>query len=410
MRVFLSLILIALLAGACARVVPTPEEPGTSKPLVGSIDVLVIAVRFPDVRPRATMAHIRALAARMAEYVSDASYGRVRLKMEVSGWHDMDETMWRYSPGGMPRRFEAEPVKRLIAESLAKARGAFMSGYDMAWVIVGAPGGSEGSFGPMAVAANPGLLSGRARSGIRMEPIPDEGGWAGPSLISTEDAHVGDVGRRMLQAIGGVENYRRRALDLFDGELEQTYFRIPDPAELARFAGPWDVMSQPYLAWEGGPLAPGAFTRIRLGWIRPFQIIDVKPGHTREFTLNPLAAGKGTLAARVPLGGGRYILVENRQPIHHDRSLPSFGMLVSEVDEAKRGGTAIVRVIDANPLTPTILDAPFSPGHSHLDAYRNAKAGVVIVPVQQQFDGDIRVQITTPMGRPSDYRMMPGGS
>ena len=168
------------------------------------------------------------------------------------------------------------------------------------------------------------------------------------------------------------------------------------PEVFAIHTGPWDIMSQHFIERKLPPPAPSSFTRLRLCWIAPEQIVTVAPGETREVVLASLATGIGTRAVRVPIGGERYLLVENRQKTGGDAVLPASGMLVLEVDPTRAEGAAIVRTADANPGIAKLYGAPFRPGSGERRYYENTAAGVAIVPLESQADGSMRVLVTTP--------------
>jgi len=92
--------------------------------------------------------------------------------------------------------------------------------------------------------------------------------------------------------------------------------------------GYWGLMG--YGGWNQPP-SPAymeAWSRAELGWLR------VLPGRSgRSYVLDPSNSANG-YALRVSLPGshGRYLLLENRQPLGADRHLVGSGLLVWEVD------------------------------------------------------------------------------
>jgi hypothetical protein len=118
-------------------------------------------------------------------------------------------------------------------------------------------------------------------------------------------------------------------------------------------------MSQHFV--ERGGLPPGltSFTKIRLGWIKKEQVRFVKPGETAVSFLSPLSAGGETLAVKIPVSGGKYYLLESRQPKGFDAALPDSGMLVLKVDPDASEGYGTVRIMDANPRSAHFRQATF---------------------------------------------------
>lgn len=170
----------------------------------------------------------------------------------------------------------------------------------------------------------------------------------------------------------------------------------PLPKSFAIYVGPWDIMSEQFIGSQEPPPAPSSFTRLQFGWIGPEQVLTVRPGETREVTLQPLAGGRGVLTARVPIDAHRYLLLENRQRVGGDAVLPSAGLLVLEVDTSRPEGAGIVRVADANLKIPGLEGAPFIPGAGEHRIYGNRAAGVAIAPRAVAPEGAMRLVVTTP--------------
>lgn len=215
--------------------------------------------------------------------------------------------------------------------------------------------------------------------------------------MSVENAHVGHVVHDMLHALGGIKDRKRVIPDLYDFKLQSNPPPGPMlPEVFAIHTGPWDIMSQHFIERLQPPPAPSSFTRLRLGWIAPEQIVTVNPGETRELVLSPLASGKGVLVVRVPGANGRYLLIENRQKIGGDAVQRSTGMLVLEVDPSRAEGSAIVRTVDANPSVANLYAAPFRPGAGEHRHYENTALGVTAIPLETAADHSLRIMITTP--------------
>jgi hypothetical protein len=156
-------------------------------------------------------------------------------------------------------------------------------------------------------------------------------------------------------------------------------------------------MSQHFIRMDQTPPPPpSSFTRRQLGWIEDTQVVTVRPGETREVTLAPLESGGAPLVVRVPLGPGRYLLIENRQLTGLAAVLPSSGLLILEVNENREEGTDIARVINSNPSGPTLARAPFLPGAGERRAHVSARDGVAVVPLAVETGGRLRLVVTTP--------------
>lgn len=159
--------------------------------------------------------------------------------------------------------------------------------------------------------------------------------------------------------------------------------------------GPWDVMSSHFVDRRGPPPSISSFTRIRLGWIRPDQVVQVRPGETRKVLLWPLAEQGKVLAVKIPLANGQYYLVENRQPIAYDRGLPDSGILVVRVNPLAVEGTGTARIMDADPSSFNFEHATYTPDPPGRRAFIDGQNKVAVVALSQQ-GKKMEVLVTTP--------------
>ncbi len=154
-------------------------------------------------------------------------------------------------------------------------------------------------------------------------------------------------------------------------------------------------MSAHFVDRKGPPPGLSSFTKIRLGWISSEQVVRVNPGETQRVVLAPLAGKGGILAVKVPLEGGRYYLVENRQPIHYDKVLPDCGMLVIQVDPDAEEGSGTAKIMDADPSTPYLQHATYRPELKNRSTFIDKTHGVAIVALG--YEGkNLSVLITSP--------------
>ena len=365
--------------------------------------VLAVAVRFPGTQPTFTLEQIQDKIVRVDKYVRDSSYGKAWLEPRLAGWYDMPAPVDAYKLSPYNFKIDPQRVRRLVAEALGAARrDADLEKFDVVWIVVGVFTRPGEGYGMICYAANPGMLShgsirGEFRPQLETVALAGGGSFAKPITVSAENALVGHVVHDLLHALGGIKEGRRVIPDLYDFRLQSNPPPGPMlPEVFAIHTGPWDIMSQHFIERTLPPPPPSSFTRLRLGWIAPEQVVTVAPGETREVVLAPLTAGAGMLVIRVALAEQRYLLVENRQKIGGDAVLPAAGMLVLEVDPTRAEGTAIVRTADANPGVAKLYGAPFRPGSGERRYYENTTAGVAIVPLETGSDGTMRVLVTMP--------------
>jgi hypothetical protein len=160
-------------------------------------------------------------------------------------------------------------------------------------------------------------------------------------------------------------------------------------------------MSQHFIEKTKPPQGISSFTKIRLGWISPDQVLLVNPGSTQCAFLSPLSKKGKTLAVKIPLrprGIGdwsHFYLVENRQPIGYDLILPDRGLLILKVNLDSIEGSGTVKVMDADPDSPYFSHATFKLGGNNRNAFIDKKINVAIIPLWSE-KGNQGVLVTTP--------------
>jgi len=120
------------------------------------------------------------------------------------------------------------------------------------------------------------------------------------------------------------------------------------------FIDGWDLMSvcnsQHLSSWS----------KIQLGWI-PASKVRSFSGGTLTATIDRIEyPTTGYYAVRIPISSSIYYLAEARQRIGYDVNLPpnapSYGVLITVIDESKGSGEGIVRLVDANAATKSYFD------------------------------------------------------
>jgi hypothetical protein len=159
-------------------------------------------------------------------------------------------------------------------------------------------------------------------------------------------------------------------------------------------------MSQHFIEKTKPPQGISSFTKIRLGWISPDQVLLVNPGSTQCAFLSPLSKKGKTLAVKIPLrqrgigGWSHFYLVENRQPIGYDLILPDRGLLILKVNLDSIEGSGTVKVMDADPDSPYFSHATFKLGGNNRNAFIDKKINVAIIPLWSE-KGNQGVLVTT---------------
>jgi M6 family metalloprotease-like protein len=111
------------------------------------------------------------------------------------------------------------------------------------------------------------------------------------------------------------------------------------------FVGPWDLMADGAWLPNNAGTSPSSLTswcKLKLGWI-PANAIDV--GRNITGVINPLEVIPTNFTViKVPITTETYYLVEVRQRIGVDGSLPSSGVLIFYCDDSLTTGNGIVKV------------------------------------------------------------------
>ena len=99
-------------------------------------------------------------------------------------------------------------------------------------------------------------------------------------------------------------------------------------------AGNWDLMGTGGWGCLGGtperPCHLGAWSKSALGWV---TVEDIVPETNEITTLEPVESGRRVLRLPARDGSNEYILLENRQRLGSDATLPEPGLLIWHIDD-----------------------------------------------------------------------------
>jgi M6 family metalloprotease-like protein len=127
-----------------------------------------------------------------------------------------------------------------------------------------------------------------------------------------EPARIGTMTHEFMHTLGLV--------DLYDGQ----------EARVGRGIGGFDIMATPYGPKED-PSWPGhlsAWSRIRVGWMMPIEIL-----HDGVYSVQASELSNQAYAIRKPYPFMEYLLIENRQPIRFDARLWTGGLVIYHIDD-----------------------------------------------------------------------------
>lgn len=362
----------------------------------GEIQVLVAVAQFPDVQPRVPLSEIeRTVVKELNEYVKNQSYNLAWIKAQFAGYVLLPHSISAYRIS--PNNFEVDRsrVRKLIEDTMTVMESQIdFSQYHNMLIVPAAMTQPGKGYGMMCYCANPGMLTG-VRGNPQYVTLRSRGGktFSGGVFVGTENAPLGMFAHDFFHALGGVSDNKRLVPCLYNFERQAEASRLHKWEYCTDYLGAWDVMSAHYVG-KGETPGISSFTRIRLGWISPEQVILVMPGAEQGAFLAPLAKGGKTLVLKIPLPGGRYYLVENRQSVGSDKIQPDSGILILKVDPAAQEGRGTVRVMDADPKSPNLSHATFRLDQENRNLFVDNENNVAIIPLWAQAENQ-GVLVTT---------------
>lgn len=135
--------------------------------------------------------------------------------------------------------------------------------------------------------------------------------------------------------------------------------------------GDWSLMD--HGEWLGVPSGSRpshleSWGKIQLGWLTPLAI------HPKGqiVSISRLESKIGfPKAVKISITDEEYYLIEVRQRIGFDSSLPGEGVLIMRINEARKSGEGIIRLLDNTPSTIKLHDAAFQVGDIFEDYVNN---------------------------------------
>jgi len=289
--------------------------------------------------------------AQVSRWYQASSYGQTRFVGTVKGPYTLPEPIEHYKVSPYNYQVSSDRVYELVRDalSLAEEDGTHIKSFDVVAVIHRCFTKPGQGYGMICYCANPGMLSKVSRGRAKYVTITTRRGtpFNKGVVVMAENFHLGFLVHDLAHAIAGVHDGVRLVGDLYDFDAQsrpRKQFQIHDAAI---YMGPWDLMSQHFIEMRQPPPGFSLFTKIRLGYIQPDQVQVIRPGETKAVRLSSLAAGGSLLGIKIPLSRERYFLVENRQAERIDRILPSSGVMIYRVNEAREEGHGLVKVENA---------------------------------------------------------------
>jgi len=358
-------------------------SPGTEYPKSGNISlpavegarrVIAILVEFRDLNHTKTKEEMRnVIFGQMDAYWREVSYGKIWIEGDITDWLRLDRSITYYGEDlGMVDTNGLD----LVRDAISKADPwVDFSRYDYV-LIIHAGCGQESSYNPFDIWS--------VHYFSIYPPIFADG-------VRITSASVAPEAERDGVSLGTICHEFGHALglpDLYD-------VNYVDPGH---FVDGWCVMGTG--SKNGNPRGsmpphPMMWCKIKLGWVEDSRIITVRGGEYANVTLLASEAkASGHLAIKLPLPDGRYYLVEARERIGFDAALPSYGVLISLIDESRSSGNGIVRLINADPTRPSLSNASFKPSQE----FKDSDNGIMVsIRAQYNFSFNVIVNRKGPM-------------
>jgi immune inhibitor A len=320
-------------------------------------------VEFPDIAHKVDKAQVeRLFFTRLNSYIKEMSYDKFCIEGDVTRWYKMPHPISHYSIS--PRNLEVDRsrIMGLVNDALDAAdKDVDFSKYAFQAIYMGA---TREEYGMVGLCGYPGMLGWAADTAQKLLRTKKSQVVNGGVAIFTNQAHLGTLFHDTAHVLGGVKDGKRLVPCLYDHDLQAK----PGPIYEAFLGaivnmGFWDPMSCHFYKRDVPPPGISSWTKIRLGWMAPSRVKVIKPGERAEVLLGPLEDGTSeTLVVKIPISETTYYLLENRQPIGHDKNLPGSGVLIMYADDRIaecRKGEAPVKLMNADPQKPNLEGAAF---------------------------------------------------
>jgi M6 family metalloprotease-like protein len=339
--------------------VPREQVNDFLPPVVGIRRIAVILVEFSDVVSRVDRNSIETgILARMDVYWREVSFGSIQISGACFGWYRLNRPTAYYGADGKVRddpNSDGESESWwLIRDAIERSdRDVDFKNYDHV-VIVHAGAGQESDKRRTELiwSVHYSSLSITTSDGITIKS----------ASITPEYQLDADILGVNCHEFG----HELGLPDLYDVDGDKD------------FVGRWCLMGSGN--WNGQPRGslpahPMAYCKMRLGWLPKGNIKTIYSSETAS--LESLDSRSAVLQAMMlPLTDKTYYLVEVRLRRGFDSSLPSEGVIISLIDERKRSGEGIVRVIDANPNSESLNDAAWARGQAFQDRQNDVLVAV----------------------------------
>jgi len=307
--------------------------------------IVAILVEFSDVRHTVSRSVVQDRLSELDTFYREASYGLAWIKADVTDrWYEVPTLLSKWDI--QKWSFNNEHMGEFRRSAIAAAdRDVNYRDYDYV-IIVAAGKVWANAASSQYVSTNDGV------NRLHIIVLNEQ------SEMGTYAHELGHLTPSKLRTRGGIG-----LPDLYSYEAAEK------GESSSIFVGSWCIMSV-----SKPPRHFCAWGKMMFGWIAAEV---VRPSATQVFfyTVHPLVKDSGLRAVAVSLRYETYYVIEVRVRTGFDRALPGEGVLLYHVDESKKSGYGVVKVVDRNPLTKTLDDAAFRVG----DRFEDDENSVYVV-------------------------------
>ncbi len=326
-------------SGSASRVASAPSAPSrqgaapVSQEIVstrGPLRGLVILANFSDTTTQYTQAEFDALfnqlgynrdgcAGSVREYYDEVSYGQLDFQNTVTAWVTLPNTHDYYGSDAPEKDANGSMI---VFDAIHEL---FLQGFDFSPY----DSDGDGELDHLCV-----IHQGRGQEVVGNDPNhlwSKAWTWDGPvgqdgvlwrKAHTEPEVYGADAGPAAIQRPGVIVHEAGHFLGLPD---------LYDTDYSSKGVGDWDVMAAG--SWNNEGKTPAHFSswsKWKLGWLTPTELLS-----NGVRSLPNLAASASAYLIRERYDSRESLLVENRAAVGFDAALPSFGMLIWHVDEAK---------------------------------------------------------------------------
>jgi len=310
--------------------------------------ITAILVEFPDVRHSVDRSKIQERLTELDAFFREVSYGLAWIKAEVTEkWYEVSTPLSRYDI--QKWSFNQADMSDFRRNAIAVA-DPDVNYQNYAYVIIIAAGKVWAN-----AAGSQSIVNNDSVGRLNMVVLNEQ------SQMGTYAHELGHLAPSEYRPRGGIG-----LPDLY------SYEAAAKNESASVFMGPWCIMDV-----SKTPRHFCAWSKIMLGWMTP-EVVKLSTTQVLLFTIQPLEEDTGLRALEVPLKRDSYYVIEVRKRSGYDRNLPGEGVLIYRVDESKKSGYGVLRVMDRNSSTKTFDDAPFLVGDKFEDDENSVYVSVVI--------------------------------